>query len=83
VIRTQISMTEDQAEGLRRLSALRQKSQSALLREALDRLLADEERERRVAAARAAVGRFTDDTGDGRSDVSEDHDAALDDIWGS
>lgn len=77
MIRTQISMTEEQAESLRRLAATRQRSQAALLREALDGLLGDEERARRVARARGVVGRFRS----GRTDTSERHDDALDDAF--
>lgn len=82
MIRTQISMTEEQAEGLRRLAALRQKSQAALLREALDQLLADEVRERRVAAAMAVIGKYrTPDGVTPMGNTAEEHDAALEDIY--
>ncbi len=77
MIRTQISMTEEQADGLRRLAAARQRSQAALLREALDGLLWDDERTRRVERARAVVAAFRS----GRSDTSEHHDEALDDAF--
>jgi predicted DNA-binding protein len=79
VIRTQISMTEEQAEGLRRLSAARQRSQAALLRDALDDLLDDDERGRRVERAREVIGEFRS----GSSDTSEHHDEALDDAFAS
>jgi len=73
MIRTQISMTVDQAERLRRLSEVRQRSQAALMRDALDQLLASAERLDRVARARAAIGQFHS----GRSDISRHHDDAL------
>jgi hypothetical protein len=70
-------MTERQAEGLRRLAALRERSQAALLREALDQLLDSEELTRRVARARAVTGAFSS----GRHDTATDHDEALDDAF--
>jgi Ribbon-helix-helix protein, copG family len=78
MIRTQISMTSDQAEALRRLAALRRRSQAALLRDALDGLLGDEDRTRRIARARRAIGGFRS----GRADTSREHDAVLDDAFG-
>ena len=73
MIRTQISMTQDQANGLRKLAALRERSQSALLRDALDSLLGDASLDQQIAAARAVIGRH----GSGRQDVSEGHDREL------
>lgn len=82
MIRTQISMTEEQAEGLRRLAALRQKSQAALLRDALDQLLADEVRQRRIELAREAIGRHrAPDDATPTENIAEDHDSALDEIY--
>jgi predicted DNA-binding protein len=79
MIRTQISMTEEQAESLRRMSARRHRSQAALLREALDRLLAADDAERRLAAARAAVGRHAS----GFTDTAVAHDEVLDEAFGT
>jgi hypothetical protein len=79
VIRTQISMTEQQAEGLRRLAALRRRSQAAVLRDALDDILEQDHQVRRVAKARDAVGAFRS----GRGDGSERHDEALVDAFAS
>ena len=73
MIRTQISMTEEQAEGLRRLAALREKSQAAVLRDALDQLLGNEARAVRIARARAATGAWSSDP----ASTSTDHGAAL------
>lgn len=73
MIRTQISMTDEQAEGLRRLAELRRRSQAALMRDALDALIVDSDRSRRIARARGAVGAFHS----GASDTSFQHDAAL------
>ncbi len=74
MIRTQISMTEAQAEGLRLLAAARNRSQAALLRDALDDLLEGDRRSRHRARASAAFGAFRS----GQHDTSEHHDAALD-----
>jgi hypothetical protein len=77
MIRTQISMTGEQAEGLRRLADLRRRSQAALMRDALDALITDSDRSRRIARARLAVGAFHS----GSAGTSIDHDAALDDAF--
>ncbi|MBK5221920.1 MAG: ribbon-helix-helix protein, CopG family [Acidimicrobiia bacterium] len=79
MIRTQISMTEQQAEGLRRLAALRRRSQAALLRDALDSLLGDDGRVDAVERARSAIGAFRS----GTATTSVDHDAVLDDAFSS
>ncbi|WP_208029521.1 ribbon-helix-helix protein, CopG family [Rhabdothermincola sediminis] len=74
MIRTQISMTPAQAEGLRRLAAARRRSQAALLRDALDGLLGDDERRRLVERARRPVGAFAS----GHRTTSARHDEVLD-----
>ncbi len=70
-------MTEEQAAALRRLAAARERSQSALLRDALDALLGDDERARRVARAREVIGAFRS----GSADTSERHDEVLDEAF--
>ncbi|MEO8264868.1 MAG: ribbon-helix-helix protein, CopG family [Ilumatobacteraceae bacterium] len=77
MIRTQISMTDEQAEGLRRLAELRCRSQAALMRDALDVLIGDSDRSRRIARARLAVGAFHS----GSADTSVEHDGALADAF--
>jgi hypothetical protein len=77
MIRTQISMTEEQAAALRRLAALRERSQAALLRDALDRLIEEEEAGRRVGRARAVFGAFDS----GHRDTSVRHDDVLDEAY--
>lgn len=77
--RTQISMTDEQAEALRRLSALRERSQAALLRDALDTLLDADARAARAERARRVVGSFRS----GVKTTSEHHDEALDDAFSS
>jgi Arc/MetJ-type ribon-helix-helix transcriptional regulator len=77
MIRTQISMTEEQQAALQRLAAARKVSQAAVLREALDALIDHDARLRRLERARRVAGRYRAD--DGKSYV--DHDAALDDAF--
>lgn len=80
MIRTQISMTEEQAEALRRLASLRKVSQAALLRDALDELLGNEAQLRRIERARAAIGAYRSTAApDGPGGA--DHDALLDDAF--
>lgn len=77
MIRTQISMTDEQQEALRRLAALRKVSQAAVLRDALDSLIGRDAHVRRVERARELAGKYRAD--DGKNYV--DHDAALDDAF--
>ena len=77
MIRTQISMTEEQGEALRRVAATRRISQAAVLRDALDLVVAGEERTRRIDRARRALGSFSS----GYTDTSAEHDSALDDAF--
>ena len=78
MIRTQISMTVEQADGLRRLAALRKRSQAALLRDAIDDLLGDADSTLRLDRARRAIGAFHS----AESSTSQDHDAVLDEAFG-
>jgi hypothetical protein len=73
VIRTQISMTSEQADALRRLAAVRRRSQAALLRDALDELLREDLVARRAARARAVIGAFRS----GLHDTADAHDEVL------
>lgn len=70
-------MTTDQAERLRRLAEIRQRSQAALLREALDELLGRDERSRRIERVRRSIGAFSSDGGN----TAVDHDEALDEAF--
>ena len=82
MIRTQISMTEEQAEALKRLASIRNRSQAALLRDALDELLGNETRLRRIERARAAIGAYRSSVGPGPTpEPAGDHDALLDDAF--
>lgn len=73
LIRTQISMTPEQADALRRLSAARGISQAAVIRDLLDEVVATEVRSRRIARSRTALGSFRS----GESSTSVAHDDAL------
>jgi hypothetical protein len=73
MIRTQISMTERQAEALRHLAVLRDKSQAAVLRDALDAVVEADLRAIRISRARRAAGAYRS----GPSTTSTDHDEAL------
>jgi hypothetical protein len=77
MIRTQISMTGAQADALRRVATTRRISQAAVLRDALDVVVANEERTRRIDRARRSLGSFSS----GFADTSAEHDAALDDAF--
>lgn len=78
MIRTQISMTEQQADALRRIAALRDQSQAAVLRDALDSLVDADVRATRIARARRAMGAFRS----GTTRTSIDHDEVLDAAFG-
>ncbi len=82
MVRTQIQLSEEQAEGLRRLAAERRISMAAVVREAVDRLLGAAG-DTQIGAERvlALAGKYSSGTGD----VSEKHDdyfaeAVLDDV---
>lgn len=81
MVRTQIQLTEAQADALKRMAAERAVSLAALIREAVSGFLEGEhvvdegERRRR---ARSAAGRFRS----GRGDLAAEHDRYLDEAYG-
>lgn len=77
MIRTQISITEEQAERLRDLARERNVSQASLMREALEVLLAEDDLSQRVRRARRPVGIYRS----GHSGTAVQHDEALDDAF--
>lgn len=79
MVRTQIQLTHEQAEHLRRLAAAQGVSLAALIREAVDGLVGERLRDERLARARRAVGAGAS----GRRDVSERHDEHLTEIYGA
>jgi Arc/MetJ-type ribon-helix-helix transcriptional regulator len=70
MVRTQIQLEEEKAEALKRLAAERGVSVSALIRDGIDRVLADEAWERRWRRALEVVGKYHS----GVPDLSENHD---------
>jgi len=75
MIRTQVQLTEPQAEKLRRIAAARGVSMAEVIREAVERLPERDDRAERWARARSVLGRFRDI--EGRTDVSVRHDEYL------
>jgi hypothetical protein len=81
MIRTQVQLTEEQAEALRQLAARQGVSMAELFRRGVDRLLAAEQAvslQERRERARQVVGRFAS----GKRDVSLQHDAHLAEAFG-
>ena len=77
MIRTQISITEEQAGRLRRFAAAEGVSQSAVIRRSLDMFLQDEGWARSVESARAVVGAYRSEP----SSTAADHDSVLDEAF--
>lgn len=75
MIRTQVQLTETQAEKLRRIAAARGVSMAEVIREAVDGLPEGDDRLERWARARSVLGRFRDVHGE--TDVSVRHDEHL------
>lgn len=75
MIRTQISLTREQHEQLKRRAEARGVSMSQLVREAI--ASAEFGRRERAEQARAVFGRY----GSGRSDVSRQHDRHLEEAY--
>jgi hypothetical protein len=75
MIRTQVSLTEDQMRRLRREARRRHVSLAAVIRDAVDRVVPDEDARRRdrVDSLLAAAG----STASGTGLVARDHDAEL------
>ena len=62
MFRTQVYLTEDEREGLHRLAESTDRSQSELIREAVDRLLESAEKDRRKETVKDAAGMWRDRT---------------------
>lgn len=80
MIRTQISLTQEQMDALRRVAADRGVSIAAVVRGAVDEVLDREDRGRLMRRALQFAGKFRDI--EGATDVSVRHDDYLDEIWG-
>ena len=77
MIRTQIQLTEEQAIGLRNLAARRGVSLAELIRQGVERILDEYEREEKWQRASTLVGRYSDDA----RDVAINHDRYLDEAY--
>jgi len=76
MVRTQISLTPEQYEAVQRLAERREESMAAVIRDAVDRLVALSQQTAAEALLEMA-GQFPDITGDGATNVAEDHDEFL------
>lgn len=77
MIRTQIQLTEQQASALKDMAARRNVSLAELIRQAVDSIVAESEREDKWRRASTLIGRYQDEA----QDVSVDHDRYLDEIY--
>ena len=71
MIRTQIQLTDEQARALKHVAAERGVSIAAVIRDAVDEIVANADRERRWELAKSVIGKYSDPTA---SDVSQTHD---------
>ena len=78
MIRTQIQLTEEQFESLKRLARQEDLAVAAIIRTAVQDYLDREQRGRSREGALAVVGRFESDL----SDVAQQHDEHLAEIYG-
>lgn len=75
MIRTQITLTADQMRRLREFSRRRSQSMAAVVREAVERILAEEEQRRNLRRALEAVREGSGRSGTG--DIARRHDEYL------
>ncbi len=79
MLRTQIQLTDEQAQRLKRLASERGVSMAALIRDGVERVLADDDRKESWQRALSVVGKYRDL--EGASDVAENHDHYLEDAY--
>lgn len=79
MIRTQISLTEEQMDALRRVAADRGVSIAAVVRGAVDEIIDRDDRRARMLRVLQFAGKFQDI--EGATDVSVRHDDYLDEIY--
>jgi post-segregation antitoxin (ccd killing protein) len=79
MIRTQVQLTEDQAERLKEQARRMDVSVAELVRRAIDKSLEETERDEQWRRASALVGRYRDSA----EDLAERHDDYLDDVYSS
>ncbi|MCF8079891.1 MAG: ribbon-helix-helix domain-containing protein [Desulfobacterales bacterium] len=75
MVRTQIQLTEEQARKLKAMAASTDQSMAALIRKAVEQLLAGDPRDRSTLYrnAKSVVGKYTADA----ADVAQHHDRYL------
>jgi predicted DNA-binding ribbon-helix-helix protein len=81
VFRTQIQLTDEQSQELKRLAAQRRTSVAELIRQAAEEILRESSilgRAERKERARAIAGRFRS----GKRDLSTEHDEYLAEVYG-
>ncbi len=80
MVRTQIQLTEEQADSLRKIAAARRLSLAEVIRQSLELYLADANRcpDARIRErALEVIGKYSS----GLSDISSDHDRYLEDAY--
>ena len=77
MIRTQIQLTEEQARTLKALAAHRGVSLAELVRQGVERILAESQEAEQWRRASALVGRYDDEA----RNVSRNHDQYLDETY--
>jgi hypothetical protein len=78
MIRVQVQFTDDELRALHDLARRSGRPVAAVVRDAVDALIRDDERQRHRAQALAAIGGFHS----GLGDLAEQHDAYLEDADG-
>lgn len=79
MIRTQISLTQEQMDALRRVAADRETSIAAVVRGAVDEVIDRDDRRRLMQQALSVAGKYRDI--EGATDVGRRHDGYLDEIY--
>jgi hypothetical protein len=74
VIRTQVSLTEDQMRALKREAGRRGVSIASIVRKAVDAELRNDDRDEKIRRAMEVMGKYTS----AHNDISQNHDLYLD-----